>query len=276
MSKILTTEHEVQEVLRRRFPSNAWALLFGVSDKVGGGSARRADALAMSLWPSRGLQITGIEIKVSRKDWLRELKQPEKADAVAKYCDHWYIVAGSDTIVKPDELPPAWGLMVPGGSHLTTVRKADKLEPKPIDKRFLASILRRLCERVEGHVPPEDIPEMLREARVFGREVAEERHRIEVLNLERDLSAAMSELASLRSLMSSDLRNFSVTDLLGMQKLLRTIGHGSQPLGGTAHRGSRMASSIEMMATKIKTEFESIQQVAEMLDKIVNSEEKDA
>jgi len=32
----------------------------------------------MDLWPSGGLEIHGHEVKVSRSDWLRELKEPEK------------------------------------------------------------------------------------------------------------------------------------------------------------------------------------------------------
>ena len=45
------------------------------------------DAVIMSLWPSRGLELHGVEIKVSRADWKREAADPAKAEAIAAYCD---------------------------------------------------------------------------------------------------------------------------------------------------------------------------------------------
>jgi hypothetical protein len=57
----------------------AWALFGNVRNTTGSGSRqeRYADGIAVSLWPSRGLEIHGIEIKVDRQDWKRELADPE-------------------------------------------------------------------------------------------------------------------------------------------------------------------------------------------------------
>lgn len=71
--------------LEKRFPAGQFALLQEVSDAAGFGRSRSADGIAMSLWPSRGLGIDGIEIKSYRSDWLRELKHPEKADQTIMY-----------------------------------------------------------------------------------------------------------------------------------------------------------------------------------------------
>ncbi len=102
----------------------------------------------MSTWPSRGLGLFGIEIKVSRGDWLRENKNPEKADEVAAYCDHWVVAVGDESIVKDGELPAQWGLLVPG-KHPGTLRMKQppgKLEAKPMSRSFLARILRKTLE----------------------------------------------------------------------------------------------------------------------------------
>jgi len=96
----------------------------------------------MSLWPSRGLELTGVEIKSSRSDWLAELKNPSKAEAVCRYCDHWYVLAAADGIVRDDELPPTWGLMVKARAGVRVVRQAPKLQPTQIPREFLASVLR--------------------------------------------------------------------------------------------------------------------------------------
>ncbi|MCJ7796263.1 MAG: hypothetical protein MUQ56_05785, partial [Thermoleophilia bacterium] len=63
-----------------------WACFPEVASGTGGGR-RRIDALCCNLWKSRGFEVRGIEIKVSKADFQRELRAPDKADDVAKYCD---------------------------------------------------------------------------------------------------------------------------------------------------------------------------------------------
>lgn len=133
----------VEAALRHRFRQPEWAILFEVRNQTGFGRVTRtADAVAMSLFPSRGLELVGIEIKKSRSDWIRELRQPEKSTEIQRYCDRWYIAVGDDAIVQPGELPKTWGLMIPRGSKLIVKVEAPALTPEPVDKRFLAALLR--------------------------------------------------------------------------------------------------------------------------------------
>lgn len=123
-----------------------WVVLTEVADRPGG-AARYADAIAFNLWPSRGLAIHGFEVKVSRSDWLRELKDPAKAERIQSYCDYWWIAAPED-VVQDGELPDGWGLMVPNkGSRLRVVTRADKTDAKAIDRPFAASALRRAFQQ---------------------------------------------------------------------------------------------------------------------------------
>ena len=57
---------------------------------------RYADAVAMNLFPSRGLALHGFEIKVSKSDFKSEIENPEKSVPVQQYCDHWWIVAPAE------------------------------------------------------------------------------------------------------------------------------------------------------------------------------------
>lgn len=150
MVRKMETEKEVIEALRLRYPANAYAVLTQVGNGTGLSISRWADAVIMSLWESRGLELMGCEIKVTREDWLRELKHPEKADVIANYCDSWYLVVGDADIVKPGELPMGWGLMVPHTSKsLKVAVKCERnLQLKPLDRSFLASILRRTMEQL--------------------------------------------------------------------------------------------------------------------------------
>ena len=141
---VMTTSQEVIAALRAKYPTGAYALLEQVGDSTGFACNRHCDALVMSLWPSRGLDITGIEVKVRRSDWLKELAHPEKAEAIAQYCDYWVLAVGDENIVQAGELPPTWGLMVPtADGRLKVKTEAQKLKPVPLDRNFIAAVLRQ-------------------------------------------------------------------------------------------------------------------------------------
>lgn len=136
---------EIMELLRTKFSAPAYALIEDVGRSTGFANGR-ADGIAMSLWPSRGFDLIGLEVKASRSDWLRELKNPEKADRFIMFMNYWYIVAGDKDIVKTDELPRLWGLMVPSGGRLKIVKHAEPLAAKTVDNGFLAAIMRKVHE----------------------------------------------------------------------------------------------------------------------------------
>lgn len=152
-----TNGRETSASMRQRicnhFPSNRYAVFFEVRNATGFSQKRRdgyCDALVMGLWPSRGLELWGIEIKVSRADWLRELKRPEKAEEFLPYCHRWYIVAPAD-VIRPGELPPTWGHMAPARSGLRVITTAPALTPKPADVGLLASIARSAADSWKEH-----------------------------------------------------------------------------------------------------------------------------
>lgn len=144
---VCSTEH-ARSLLRKRFPTPEWALMEEVAPATGGGTTY-ADAVAVNLWSSRGHAVHGFEIKISRSDWLRELKQPAKAEGVFSYCDHWWLVAPRD-IVKDGELPLSWGWLEVREASMVQVKAAPKLEPKALTRAFFASLMRRGHEQITG------------------------------------------------------------------------------------------------------------------------------
>ena len=150
-----TSAATIHEALRLRFAAPEWAYLDEVRN--GTGYARRevrttADALAMSLWPSRGLELHGIEIKSDRADWLREKSAPEKADAIGRYCDRWWLAIGDASVAPLDEVPAPWGLLVFEDGGLRCARLPELLpSPLPIDRLLLAALLRKAAADVEAH-----------------------------------------------------------------------------------------------------------------------------
>jgi hypothetical protein len=168
------TTAEVLKLIRKRYSGSEYALMEEVRNGAGFNANRSADAIVMNLWPSRGLEVIGMEVKTSRYDWMKELKSPAKAEAFVKYCDRWYLVAGDDTIVKKEELPSTWGLMIVKGGRLLTVVDAPKLQPIQMDKGFIACLLRRATE---GLIHPDDIEDRIKTARENEREQYERMQR---------------------------------------------------------------------------------------------------
>ncbi len=82
----MTLTNDLRFALRKRCAPPAWALFEEVRDRQGHDSKRSADAIAMSLYKSRGYEVHGFELKISRGDWLKELKRPEKDQSLR---DDW-------------------------------------------------------------------------------------------------------------------------------------------------------------------------------------------
>lgn len=165
------TAADVRVALRRRFCAPEWALLFEVGDATGARHTRFADAVAMSLWPSRGLELHGMEIKVSRYDWRNERKTPEKAETIAAYCDRWLLVTGPRVVDSVDEIPPAWGWIEFDGEQLVTRKEAIRTDAKVCDRTFLAALLRRAAKTDDATVEAEIARRMQQKEEAFDERV---------------------------------------------------------------------------------------------------------
>lgn len=147
------TEGDVLAMLARRYAQRsgngpAWAFVPHVRNAAGFNASRTCDAMALGLWPSKDLELHGHEIKCSRADWLRELRDPSKADAFRRYCDRWWLVATpgvvrvDEDLEGPGELPWGWGLLVVYGSTVRCVVEAPKLSAEPLPRTFFVAFTR--------------------------------------------------------------------------------------------------------------------------------------
>lgn len=140
------TTAEIKLALQKKFPAPEYAVFLEVSNGTGGKLTNYADALVFGLYPSRGLERQGFEIKVSRADWLKELKNPAKAEKIAQYCDRWWVLTAPG-IVEPGEIPPRWGHMEFNGKQFRIKVPAPALTPIEPTREFLAAVMRRAGER---------------------------------------------------------------------------------------------------------------------------------
>lgn len=199
-------ESSVMRLIRERYSGSspredkAYVVLEQVRNSTGyGPRTRTADAIVMSLWPSRGLTLMGFEIKVSKSDWKSELAQPEKAEEISRFCDCWNIVAPPG-IVELSELPPTWGLYEAHERKLKLVRAPVlEKEVQPISRGFLGALLRAATT---GVVPVSEV-----ESSVNTRVEREIEHRLqwavderapEYKARERELETTKAHLASER------------------------------------------------------------------------------
>jgi hypothetical protein len=117
------------------------------------GASRYADLLVLSVWRSNGLTLDGYEIKASKADLKRELADPSKAEAVARYCDSWTLVVWDDAVLVPG-IPESWGITttVDGeyGRVLAVQRKPAKREPDVWSRPFVCSLVRNAYQQSPG------------------------------------------------------------------------------------------------------------------------------
>lgn len=111
-----------------------------------GFDCRTADFIACDTWGRVKHPVHGVEVKVSRGDWLRELKKPEKAGAFAPWVHYWWVAAADASIVRPGELPGDWGLLVLKHGKLFEQPKAPRRAAVPIPPESLASLLRAVAK----------------------------------------------------------------------------------------------------------------------------------
>lgn len=150
------TERDVLDALRARYSERygngyRWAYAEHVKSETGFAihkKLRIADAIAVDCWTSKGQEIHGHEVKVSRSDWLAELRDPEKAEAFRPYVNRWWLVVPDLSIVR-DDLPDGWGLMLATGKATRIVRRAPLLDPLPMDRPMLAALLRATAKTAE-------------------------------------------------------------------------------------------------------------------------------
>jgi len=160
------------KLLKERYPAKEYALLSEVRNAAGYNASRSADGIVVGFWPSRGCEIEGIELKSGRGDWLNELKNPAKAEAIFKFCDRWWIVAEVTGIVKLEEVPSPWGFMEVVGEKLKVIKPAPKLEPVPLKKEFVVSMLKRMQSKIEGMITKDSISAEILKAREEGKGLA--------------------------------------------------------------------------------------------------------
>lgn len=148
------TEATMIAALRKRYAARSgngphWAFIPHVRNgggwggpRANGAGLRTCDGLALSLHASKGYALYGHEVKVSRSDWLTELKDPTKAEAFTRYCQRWFLVAAPGVVRSTDEMPEGWGLLELKGGRLITRLEAPERTVEPMPRGLIVAMTR--------------------------------------------------------------------------------------------------------------------------------------
>ena len=190
------TSAEMFAALRTRYGKEA-VLVAEVADSTGATRSRRIDAIAVGLWPSRGLYVHAIEIKVSRSDLARELAAPEKADSIGRFCDAFWLATPAGLVPDLSALPSGWGLYEVADDGTTRARKdAARIERELPSLGFIASLARAL---VEQHSDDAQIERIRREAEDEGYRRAHAMFEEQIREADERTRVAQAAVSSLRS-----------------------------------------------------------------------------
>lgn len=248
--------HEIINALAAKYRAPEYAFLTEVRNSVGFSSkVRTADAMAMSLWPSRGLYMTGFEVKVSRADWKKELEQPEKAEELARFCKMWF-VACPDKIIDKDEVPPGWGLIhVKGDGGLRYVKPAPEHPAAEPTWMFFASLMRDVAEH---WVPKSLVDQRLEHAAKerVARRIEQEGYALKEakrqLEKMRENIAAFETESGIKLDRYSDHFNREIGAAVAAFRRWQGVPH--EELRHIAERVNRLSQDINAVALEIKNE----------------------
>ena len=217
-AKIHITTSEMRQAIQRRWKAPEYAILWEVGDATGGRHSRWADAIIMGLWPSRGIDLQGVEIKIYRSDWQRELRNPSKAEQISRYCDFWWIHA-TPGVVHPEELPKGWGLRIYDGKTWKTVVEAERKTPEGVTREFLAALLRRSDQQTAKEAK-----------RIADGLLVEERAKIE-----QEIQKGIEKKTKLSASLASVAEEFEKATGFSLEELSRY---------GTANTAARMTAAL--------------------------------
>jgi hypothetical protein len=143
----------IHRVLRKRYPAPEWVYLeevrlgtgyegfFLPGHHVAINAEQRIDGFAINCYKSKSWRRIAIEIKISRGDFLKEIKNPDKRIGAMMLSNQFYFAA-PEGLIKVDELPEDCGLIEVRGDFQAIKVQAAWHEASAWHPATVASVLR--------------------------------------------------------------------------------------------------------------------------------------
>lgn len=146
----ITADH-IKAAIKNKFSdTQRYGVLTEVNSGTGYLGMTWIDALVISLWPSDGMHRMAFEVKVSRADFLSEMKKHSKNEFFREHCHEFWYATAKGVVKSEDEIPEGCGWMcMRGDSQLVIKKQAQRKVDVLLDDTFVASITRS-CLNAEG------------------------------------------------------------------------------------------------------------------------------
>lgn len=154
----MRSQEVIESLVKYKYPSATHGYVTEFKPSSGlSGANRRIDLYAIECAPSKGCPKHAVEVKVSRQDWLAELKQPMKRRMAMDVSNYFWFAAPAG-IIKVEELPSQcglieiadhdhWGRLYPHVKH-----PAEYRDPCRPTWSFIATLMRRMRNELCGGV----------------------------------------------------------------------------------------------------------------------------
>jgi hypothetical protein len=244
--KSTVSANDIRQALAETYTSPEWYLGFEVGNSTGSNCRRHADAVAINAYPSKGFEVRGFEIKVSKQDLKTELDNGIKSDEIARFCDYWFLAVPKG-LTDGFTLPPTWGVIEYADGKLRQKTKAGKLDKVNPSTGFLCAMLRgreRLVSASAANVTKEREDQIKRSA-LHG-----------VKNSERQLSELREKLEEIKAATGISLDDWAPTreiiDRLNAAKSLELIARNVRFIEMGAKELTSCAEKIQSAVDAIK------------------------
>ncbi len=264
------TTAELLNKLSKKYPSPRFAFLGEVRNHTGfyskDGQTRSIDALALGLWPSAGQFLHGFELKISRSDWQHELKQPQKSEAIYKYCDMFSLVISDMSVIDIGEVPRTWGIMVAQNGTVKTVREAPMLKAKPISRDFLCGFLRKFTENINQQFTPT----VEVETRIKESVEAQTKYKLEqngdYEKRFKELEEKVDKFCGLSGINRYDFL-YNGSEVKDIGEAVKTVLNGKKGLGKLAYEYVYIQDQAKGLVKKAKESLEALEKIGIVPDR---------
>lgn len=139
------TAQDIKNLLRTKYSAPKFAFFpeLRLGTGYGADAMGYIDGYAIELWGD--LERISFEIKISRSDFLLEMRKPSKRRQALALSNKFYFVTPVG-LLKPEEIPSDSGLMEVDGEEVKIKVRAPARESIRPTWRFVASIARRVSE----------------------------------------------------------------------------------------------------------------------------------
>lgn len=267
----------LMEMIRKRHDGDGWYLFEELANGTGYKVRGWADAAALGVWPSRGYEFHGYEVKISREDLKRELRDPTKADNIGRYCHFWWLVLADEKLMDGLVVPEVWGILVPRGKILRVLRKAPRVKtPTPFDAAFCAAMIRNV---VKTWVPRHEHERMRESALERARaELAADR-RVEASQHEREVIDLRHRIERFKKESGVDISDLSTWELRDVGRAVKALVRayridGTRPeVADQVRREAReMERAGERFIKAAERAADSARQMMELADRLADDE----